>query len=158
MDQCRRASCCKAHDRGFTLQFGRPAHIRTWPPAILKWSVEDMNSAADYKKALFGVGRWGDYLMDVATLFSSRWGHDDLRRNIMKLLTECWKLFGDQKSPGKVSHEQFIGVLNEWLEDNEQPPEGCNNCPFNSAIGGRAKCEIAHNVAFFHEDHEPLRS
>ncbi|KIJ09339.1 hypothetical protein PAXINDRAFT_17573, partial [Paxillus involutus ATCC 200175] len=26
----------QAHDRGFTLQFGRPAHIHTWSPAFLK--------------------------------------------------------------------------------------------------------------------------
>jgi hypothetical protein len=57
----------QAHERGFTLQFGRPAHIHTWPPAFLKWSVEDMDKAADYKKALFGLERWGDYLIQIAS-------------------------------------------------------------------------------------------
>ncbi|KIJ09336.1 hypothetical protein PAXINDRAFT_17570 [Paxillus involutus ATCC 200175] len=144
----------QAHERGFTLQFGCPAHIRTWPPEFQWWTIESMKKSADYRMALFHSKRWGEYLRQVAQLFSSRWGHKDLRRNILHLITNCWALFGIQNGRAKVPHEQFIGVLNEWLEKYEQPPQGCNNCPFNSAVGGRAKYEIAHNVAFFHDEHQ----
>jgi hypothetical protein len=57
-----------------------------------------------------------------------------LRESIIELLMDCWELFSIQNGPAKVSHEQFIGVLNKWLEANEQPPEGCNNCPFNVSL------------------------
>ncbi|KIJ09542.1 hypothetical protein PAXINDRAFT_17373 [Paxillus involutus ATCC 200175] len=126
-----------ASERGFTLQFGRPAHIRTWPPAFLKWSAEDMDTAADSKKALFGFGRWRTHLHQISALISKRWVHNTLRDGITDLLMDCWELFyvDNDGGPAKVSHEQFIGVLNKWLKVNEQLPEGCNNCPFNDPNG-----------------------
>ncbi|KIJ09539.1 hypothetical protein PAXINDRAFT_17370 [Paxillus involutus ATCC 200175] len=125
----------QAHERGFTLQFGRPAHIHTWPPAFLPWSVEDTAKAADYKRALFDLERWDDYLNKIVKSIKDRWGHLHLRESIIELIIDCWELFSIQNGPAKVPHQQFVDVLNRWLEANKQPPQGCNHCPFNDANG-----------------------
>ncbi|KAF8836358.1 hypothetical protein BDN67DRAFT_974294 [Paxillus ammoniavirescens] len=125
----------QAHERGFTLQYERAAHIRTWPPEFQWWSTKNMYSSAQAKTSLFDLRIWADYLAQMARLIKDKWGHENLRQSIIELLIACWRLFGDQIEIGKVSHEQFIGVLNEWLEKNKQPPQGCNNCPFNDENG-----------------------
>ncbi|KAF8833866.1 hypothetical protein BDN67DRAFT_1006240 [Paxillus ammoniavirescens] len=125
----------QAHERGFTLRFGRAAHILTWPPQLQWWSIKNMYSSAQVKITLFCLEIWADYLAQMARLIKDKWGHINLRESIIELLVACWRLFGDQIRPAQVSHEQFIGVLNKWLEKHKQLPQGCNNCPFNDANG-----------------------
>ncbi|KAF9234404.1 hypothetical protein BU15DRAFT_65762 [Melanogaster broomeanus] len=148
----------EAHHRGFTLRSGRQAHIAKWPQLFKEWSGEDITQAYNAKAGLYFSRKHSmPFFQDLADKISKRWKNQELTESIITLILGCWELFLDDQlentshaARARVSHRQFIHVLDEWLQQNEVPPEGFNSCPFKVPYSLQLAAVRALSVVFIH--------
>ncbi|KAF9221283.1 hypothetical protein BS17DRAFT_768800 [Gyrodon lividus] len=107
-----------AQDRGFTLAVGRPAHICSWPPEFQSWSGAHTGRASQSKLMLLIEDCSGRHFDEIAGSLQGRWGSQDLRKSIMGLIFDSWKLFVRSPQRARVSHQQFIDVLGRKRRTN----------------------------------------
>ncbi|KAH7887123.1 hypothetical protein F5I97DRAFT_1107580 [Phlebopus sp. FC_14] len=121
-----------AHRRGFNqvTGSGRAQNICDWPERFRPWS-ETMLSSRLAKLELLTREQSSQITYAIAVLMSELWG-STLYPAIGNLVAACLRLF--QGTP-RVTHDQFIGVLDNWLKAYPAPPDGCNNCPFKDSEG-----------------------
>ncbi|KAH7888975.1 hypothetical protein F5I97DRAFT_776073 [Phlebopus sp. FC_14] len=124
------------HDRGFTqiLGSGRARNTRDWPAIFLPWSTS-MTTASDSKFALFSRNQSGTFVDKMSLELQNIWGpsFDPVGR----LVTRCLDLFQDRPLDNRVTHKQFIEVLDQWLKDFPKPVDDYNSCPFSDGAGGQ---------------------
>ncbi|KAH7887117.1 hypothetical protein F5I97DRAFT_2073641 [Phlebopus sp. FC_14] len=106
------------------------AHRRGFSQIFKPWS-ESMSSALPAKTALMTKGRSSQATYAISIVMNELWG-SRLYLAIGNLIAACLRLF--QGTP-RVTHDQFIGVLDNWLKAYPAPPDGCNNCPFQDPKG-----------------------
>ncbi|KIJ64031.1 hypothetical protein HYDPIDRAFT_112548 [Hydnomerulius pinastri MD-312] len=126
----------EAHKRSFTVDPTAPRlpHIAPWPPRFQNWA-ESATEAPSSKHSLMTRDLCLSVMATIRQAVSERWGSES-EPVIMKLVEDSLKLFHD--SPRQVHHEQFIQVLDQWLEQYPIPEEGQNSCPFKDANGEQA--------------------
>ncbi|KIJ67220.1 hypothetical protein HYDPIDRAFT_25692 [Hydnomerulius pinastri MD-312] len=126
-----------AHQRHFALEptAARLPHITSWPPDIQTWG-QLATQAPSSKFALMVKRVAQPQLWSLKATISEQWGQN-LTPMIMKLIESTLNLF-HEAALYRVHHEQFIGVLERWLEEYPTPVEGQNSCPFKDECGQQA--------------------
>ncbi|KIJ64033.1 hypothetical protein HYDPIDRAFT_28927 [Hydnomerulius pinastri MD-312] len=126
-----------AHDRRFALEVtsSRPTHITPWPDEYQKWAGE-MDAAMTAKFALMNRDMLAVVQRKLSGFVMERWVKEVVSP-IKKLIFGSLALF-HSGTYRQVHHEQFIGVLEQWLEENPVPAEGQNSCPFKDENGRQA--------------------
>ncbi|KAH7888338.1 hypothetical protein F5I97DRAFT_681834 [Phlebopus sp. FC_14] len=121
-----------AHRRGFSqvLGSGRAQNICDWPERFRPWS-ETMLSSRLAKLELLTGEQSSQITYAIANIVKELWG-SKLSPAIGDLISECLLLFQGTR---RVTHEQFIGALDNWLRVYPAPPDGYNNCPFTDSAG-----------------------
>ncbi|KAH7884379.1 kinase-like domain-containing protein [Phlebopus sp. FC_14] len=125
-----------AHDRGFiqVLGLGRARNIRDWPAMFLPWSAS--MSAAFHSKYTLLSRELGPQMFKEMTLeLKKLWGAS--YTPVATLIARSLDLFQDRSPDNRVTHAEFVQVLEKWLEEFPQPLDGCNSCPFYDQAGAQ---------------------
>ncbi|KAH7887354.1 hypothetical protein F5I97DRAFT_820194 [Phlebopus sp. FC_14] len=115
---------CNAKTRDYTQNVtnARHPHITDWPSMFQLWNTPH---ARHSKLAFFSVH-------DHAEVFEEHvqdcWKNNDVALSIADLFESCRDLF-TLRPEQRVSHKEFIAMLDEWLEHYPVPPPGYNSCP-----------------------------
>ena len=138
------AELLAADARGFVhpLGSGRLPHMRRWPPNYALWAEGDMNLVALTKDSGLNMANGGLKLVrsrDVKECIAENWPGEVLQRAIKLLLMKCWNMFIDSRRSSdallslertKVSHRQFIELLDWWLLEYVHLEGAHSQCPF----------------------------
>ncbi|KAF9224095.1 hypothetical protein BS17DRAFT_780463 [Gyrodon lividus] len=132
-----------ADERGFVqcLGSGRLTHMRRWPDKYAMWADGDLSRVAESKDSSLGRETGSFDLIrsaEVRHCLKSNWPAG-LHGGIVTLLFSCWSLFANSRiSPRlnlprtQVTHRQFIGRLDDWLDKFSGIEDEFSNCPFNN--------------------------
>ncbi|KAH7890509.1 hypothetical protein F5I97DRAFT_1835989 [Phlebopus sp. FC_14] len=102
----------------------RRSHITDWPPLFQRWNGLPVDAAGS-KLAFFTLD---DHVLAFEGHVKHSWKNKDVALSIAYLLESCRDLF-NSRPERRVSHKDFIDVLDEWLELYPVPPAGYNSCP-----------------------------
>ncbi|KAH7888999.1 hypothetical protein F5I97DRAFT_777924 [Phlebopus sp. FC_14] len=124
-----------AHDRAFTqARLGHAKNTRDWPAMFLPWSAS-MTAASNSKFGLLSRNKSEPMVQQMALELQDIWGPS--YDAVCDLIAACLELFQDRPWDNRVTHEQFIEVLDQWLKDFPKPVDGYNSCPFSDGAGGQ---------------------
>ncbi|KAH7888989.1 hypothetical protein F5I97DRAFT_776624 [Phlebopus sp. FC_14] len=125
-----------AHDRGFTqvLGSGCAKNARDWPAMFLRWSTS-MTDAAQSKFMLLSRTQSVMFVEGMIQELRNIWGPSYMA--VGALVGAFLDLFQDRPLDNRVTHKQFIEVLDQWLKDFSKPVDGYNSCPFSDGAGGQ---------------------
>ncbi|KAI5985300.1 hypothetical protein EDD15DRAFT_1641266 [Pisolithus albus] len=98
---------------------GRLPHVTTWPAMIEPWRSGTFWEISVYKSGLLSAEHRKDFIKDCLPHIRSRW--EPVSRStsiaVSKLVSNCWIMFS--RHDRKVTHSQFIEVLDTWLKEYE---------------------------------------
>ncbi|KIJ21025.1 hypothetical protein PAXINDRAFT_6802, partial [Paxillus involutus ATCC 200175] len=130
-----------ADTRGFVQPTGsgRFPHMRRWPNELKIWAGRNLHTAAVWKICGLGRDDCGEDLIDSAAVMNclrQNWA-SGLHEGIRTLLLSLWTLFAHSRVSGglplsrtEVMHDDFIGILDQWLEAFRETEQEFSNCPF----------------------------
>ncbi|KAH7890515.1 hypothetical protein F5I97DRAFT_37309 [Phlebopus sp. FC_14] len=115
---------CNAEAQSYTQNVinARRPHITDWPPLFQLWNGLH---AAGSKLEFFA---FDGHALAFVEHVQGCWKNNDVVLSIADLLESCLNLF-NSRPERRVSHREFIAVLDEWLEHYPVPPAGYNSCP-----------------------------
>ncbi|KAH7887353.1 hypothetical protein F5I97DRAFT_1941833 [Phlebopus sp. FC_14] len=112
-------------------------HIKRWPDMFQTWNGPD---ASVHKLAFF---QHDEYARAFGGHVQDCWKNDDVAFSIGHLSESCRNLF-NSRPERRVSHEDFIGVLDKWLADYPVPPAGYNSCPLPASTSTYLSFRLTH--------------
>ncbi|KIJ05646.1 hypothetical protein PAXINDRAFT_21117 [Paxillus involutus ATCC 200175] len=130
-----------ADTRGFVQPTGRGrfTHTRSWPNELEVWSNGEMRQMAKDKDSnLATKAAVADLLNhpEIVDCLKKNWA-SGLQAGISSLFLSLWTMFAQSRiipashlPRTEVMHDQFIDVLDRWLEAFHDTEQEFSNCPF----------------------------
>ncbi|KIJ65504.1 hypothetical protein HYDPIDRAFT_39439 [Hydnomerulius pinastri MD-312] len=132
-----------ADERGFThvLGSGLLPHVRRWPDQYASWADGSFLDLAATKSGMLCAKDSHTRLLKqpaFKTCLEQNWDAA-LHSSIKKLVARCWRMFTmsrlQPQATGtlpatRVTPQQFIGVLDEWLTEFSDDEPKFSHCPF----------------------------
>ncbi|KAI5994355.1 hypothetical protein EDD15DRAFT_2259940 [Pisolithus albus] len=98
---------------------GRLSHVTEWPAMFKEWTTGSFRQISNSKLGNLHPASGARFIQCCLPHIRSRWEPVSQSTSIAvsELVSECWLMFS---SPDlKVTHSQFIGVLDAWLTQYE---------------------------------------
>ena len=139
-----------AHERGFVrpIESGCLPHVRHWPQQFIDWADGSAGTVGRSKSCHISSPHCVKFLLqddEVGKCFKHNWP-EDLQSPIRSLLENSFKAFRKSMQGGttpegrtELSHDKFVQVLDDWLEEYSGFEDEYSNCPGfeNSRLGLR---------------------
>ncbi|KAF9232363.1 hypothetical protein BU15DRAFT_81327 [Melanogaster broomeanus] len=123
-----------ADERCFTsmVTVNRSSHVNSWSSVFRRWALKKGVTRAAGSKSLLTTAEAKHMVTNTFYSVVAEHWEKDLLPMIQDLVDSCLALYHAAASIHfSVHHQQFIDVLDAWLEKHPVPPEGHNNCPFD---------------------------